>query len=343
MTITVLGNSLFIMIAFSWMMYLAQELFVSGSSALNLALSKNEEDRKSIQEATGLHWDGIEVWLIAALVVTLGSFPLAFATSFTALYVIFFLLLYALITRGIVIETIYKLDNPKWVKYNAIAWAVSSSFILFFFGIYVTSLFHGLPLVDGALEGGFLSIISVTTLAGGLFVFSLGIVGGAAWIALTTNDTLQERAFKLIKKSGLFVMVAVFLLLVYMGINVRDDNMFVGELFASSALFFIFPALTVIGSFLVMYFTWKEDPKWLFISSIATMVLFVATGFLGTYPNLVPSTVDVASSITITDAITQFESGRIIFFVVLFAYPVIIGYQTWKYVYFWRKSEQEVE
>jgi cytochrome d ubiquinol oxidase subunit II len=341
MTSTFLANSLFIMIAFSWMMYLAQELFVSGSSALNLALSKTEEDRKAIQEATGLHWDGIEVWLIAAMVVTLGSFPLAFATSFTVLYVVFFLLLYALITRGIVIETLYKLDNPKWVKYNAIAWAISSAFILFFFGVYITSLFDGLPLVDGELDGGFLSIISVTTLAGGLFVFSLGIVGGGAWIALTTNQTLQQRAFQLIKKSGLFVMVAVFLLLIYMGINVRDDNMFVGELFSSSALFFVFPALTVIAAFLVMYFAWKEEPKWLFISSIATMVLFVVTGFLGSYPNLVPSTVDAASSITISDAITQVASGRIIFFTVLFAYPVIIGYQVWKYRYFWRKSEVE--
>lgn len=341
MTITFLGNSLFLLIAFSWMMYLAQELFVSGSSALNLALSKTEEDRKTIQEATGLHWDGIEVWLIATMVVTLGSFPLAFSTSFTALYVVFFLLLYALITRGIVIETLYKLDHPKWVKYNAIAWAVSSAFILFFFGIYITSLFHGLPIVDGALDGGFLSIISVTTLAGGLFVFSLGIVAGAAWIALRTNETLAKRAFQLIKKSGLFALVAVFLLLVYMGINVRDDNMFVGELFASSAIYFLFPAMTVIASFLVMYFAWKEDAKWLFISSIVTMALFVVTGFLGSYPNLVPSTIDPASTIAISDAITQLASGRIIFFTIIFAYPVIIGYQVWKYIYFWRNSESK--
>lgn len=343
MTSAFLGSSLFFMIGFSWMMYLSQELFISGSSALNLALSKTEEDRKAVQEVTGLHWDGIEVWLIAALVVTLGAFPLAFATTFTVLYVVFFLLLYALITRGVVIETLYKLDNPKWVKYNAIAWAVSSALILFFFGVYITSLFHGLPLSNGELDGGFLSLFNVTTIAGGLFVFSLGIVGGAAWVALTTNDVLKARAFQLIKKSGMFVLVAVFLLLVYMGINVRDNNMFVGELFASSALFFVFPALTVIAAFSVMYFAWKEEAKWLFISSIATMALFIITGFLGSYPNVVPSTIDPASSITITDAVTQVASGRIIFFVIVFAYPVIIGYQMWKYIYFWRKSETEVE
>lgn len=338
MTSTFLGNSLFIIIAFSWMMYLAQELFISGSSALNWTLAKTEEDRKTIQQATGLHWDGIEVWLIAALVVTLGAFPLAFATSFTMLYVVFFLLLYALITRGVVIETIYKLDNPKWVKYNAIAWAVSSALILFLFGIYITSLFHGLPVINGEMDGGFLSIINVTTLAGGLFFFSLGIVGGGAWIALTTNDVLQERAFRLIKKSGLFVIVAVTLLLVYMGINVRDDNMFVGQLFSNNAIFFVFPTFTVLATFAVMYFAWKEDAKWLFISSIATMVLFVVTGFLGSYPNLVPSTIDPTSTITITDAVTQVKGGTIIFFTVVFAYPVVIGYQTWKYIYFRRKS-----
>ena len=339
-----LANSLFMMIAFTWMMYLSQELFISGSSALNWTLSKTEEDRKAIQEASGLHWDGIEVWLIAALVVTLGAFPLVFATSFTMLYVVFFLLLYALITRGVVIETLFKLDHPKWVKYNAIAWALSSAMILFFLGIYVTSLFYGLPFENGEMSGGFLSIFSVTTIAGGLLFFSLGLVAGGAWIALSTTETLAKRALDLIKYKGLFVLVPVLLLLVYMGFNVKDNSIFIGELFSASPVLFVLPALTVLASLGVLYFGWKQDKKWLFVFSVATMALYVITGFVGSYPIALPSNIDPASGISIFDAITQVKGGTIIFFVVLFAYPVIIGYQSWKYRRFARRlTKGEVE
>lgn len=333
MTSEMLANSLYIMIAFTWIIYLSQELFISGSSALNWTLANDETDRKTIQEATGLHWDGIEVWFIAAMVVTLGAFPLVFATTFTMLYVVFFLLLYALITRGVVIETLYKLDHPKWVKYNALAWAISSALILFFLGVYITSLFYGLPFENGEMTGGFLRIFSVTTIAGGLLFFALGIVGGGAWIALTTNQSLADKALHLIKTKGVFVVVSVLLLLVYMGINVQDNSLFVGELFSRSPLYFVLPALTVLASIAIIYAGWNKHAKLLYISSIATMALFVLTGFVGNYPIALPSNIDPASSISIFDAITQVAGGRVIFFVVLFAYPVIIGYQSWKY---WR-------
>ena len=87
-----LGVLLFFVIGFSWIVYLSQEIFISGSSMLNTILCNNEKERKQIQVISGLHFDGMEVWLLGALTVTFGVFPLAFATTFTHMYVIFFLL-----------------------------------------------------------------------------------------------------------------------------------------------------------------------------------------------------------------------------------------------------------
>ena len=94
MSSATLASIAFIIISFTWIVYIVQEMFITGSSALNMAVSENEAERKQIQVISGLHFDGIEVWLLAAITLTLGLFPLVFAETFTYLYVIFFLLLY---------------------------------------------------------------------------------------------------------------------------------------------------------------------------------------------------------------------------------------------------------
>lgn len=338
-----LGNSLFIFIAFTWTVYLVQEMFITGSSALNWTIAKNEQERKQIQYASGLHWDGIEVWLIVALVLTLGAFPLAFATSFTYLYVIFFLLLYVLITRGIVIETLYKLDHPKWVKANAIAWAVSSALIMFILGVYITNLFYGLPFDGSGMTTSFFGAFNVATISGGLLFFTLSLTSGAAWIALKTTGDIGGRAVLFIKKMGIGLVPPVFLLLVYMGFNVQDNSIFVGQLFTKYPALFVLPGLTVLAAIRLLFTVLKGQPKPIFIHSLVTMALFIITGFIGTYPVLLPSSIDPLFGITITDSLTQIKSGQIIFFTVVIFFPIIIGYQGWKYKRFNQKVEPTEE
>lgn len=334
-----LANAMFIFITFTWMVYLVQEMFITGSSALNWTIAKNEQERKQIQYASGLHWDGIEVWLIAAIVLTLAAFPLAFATSFTYLYVIFYLFLYALITRGIVIETLYKLDNPKWVKANAIAWAVSSSLIMFILGVYITNLFYGLPFDGSGMTTSFFGAFNVTTISGGLLFFTLSILSGAAWIDLKTTGEIGTRALQFVKKTGFGLIAPVLLLLVFMGFNVQDNSIFVGELFASSPVFYVLPALTAAAAIRLLFTVLKGKAKPVFIHSLATMGLFLLTGFVGTYPVLLPSSIDPNFGITITDALTQVKSAQILFTAIVIFYPIIIGYQSWKYIRFAKKVE----
>ena len=342
MSSTFLANGLFVLLAFTWVMYLVQELFITGSSALNLVLAKDEQERKQIQYSSGLHWDGIEVWLIAALVVTLGAYPLAFATIYTHLYVVFFLLLYALITRGIVIETLYKLDSEKWVKYNKVAWAISSALIIFLLGVYITNMFYGFAIDSTTISGNLFSIFTTTSIAGGLFFFALAIAAGASWIDLTTEGELGTRGLQLVKKLGINVIVPVLLLLVFMGFNVAD-RLFIGQLFTAYPVLFVLPFMAFVSAILVLYFGLKQQAKGLFIAALVTMALFVITGFVGAYPDLVPSRLDPTYSITISDAITQVKSGTVIFIAILVAYPIVIGYQAWKYKKFATKLAKDFE
>ncbi len=321
---------MFFLIGFSWIVYLVQDMFIIGASALNRVASSNEEDRKKIQVITGMNFDGIEVWLIASLSLLFAIFPIAFATILTYLYVPFFLLVFALIFRGVSIEVIYKLDNEKWVRLMVMIWTISSLVLIFILGIYISNIFLGFPLENGELQGSFFSIFNTTGISGGLFFLVLSLLSGAAYIDLFVGDEVGRKAMEFIKKFGVLYIAPILLLLVFMGFNNTDASIFIGELFGKNVLFFLLPILAVVFSLLTILYGYKQDSKKLFIVSILAMIFFLVTGFVGSFPNIVPSRIDVLESITIEDSVSTKTMSVIFWFLIIF-YPLIMFYQGWKY------------
>lgn len=329
-----LSNLLYIIVAFSWMMYLAQELFISGASALNISLAKDDEERKQIQATAGLHFDGMEVWLIAALTLTFGGFRFAFATILPHLYVVFFLLVYVIIARGVSLEVMYKLDNKKWQKVMSYTWMISSILLMLFLGVYITNLFYGFPFDGTNMTKGFISIFSVTGISGGVFFVLLSIISGAAWINITCVGDIGKKAVAFVKKTGVIYMLPPVLLLVFMGFNNTTASLFVGDLFTKSAVLFILPFMTVVFAILVTVFGIKQDGKKMFIFTVLTMCFFIITGFVGTFPYVVLSNLNPDLGITIMDAAASKKASMTIFIAVMIFYPLIVTYQGWKYYKF---------
>lgn len=336
-TTETLGSILFFVIGFAWMVYLTQEMFITGASALNMSVAKDEGERKQIQVSSGLHFDGIEVWLVGALTLLFGAFPLAFTTTLTHLYIPFFLVIYAIIARGLSIEFLYKLDNSKWLKSMKITWTVSSILIMLLLGVYLTNIFYGFPLGTDGMTEGFFSIFNVTGIAGGLLFVLLSLVSGAGWIYLSTSGELGLRAVKFIKKVGIIYAAPVVLLLVFMGFNNTKASLFIGELFTAAPILFALPLLTVFSALGITWFGYKEDGKKVFIFALLTMAMFLITGFVGMYPYMIPSHVLVENGITLYDAAAFINSQIVIVIAVMIFFPIIIGYQTWKYIRFTTK------
>ena len=331
------ANILFGLITFSWMMYLSQEVFISGSSALNRAICKDEGERKQVQVAAGIHWDGIEVWLIASLTLMFAVFPLAFTTILTYLYVPFYLLLFAIIGRGLSIELIYKMDSQRWIKNMALLWTVSSLSILFILGVYMSNIFLGLPIGETGLEGGFMSIFNVTGISGGLLFLSLALIAGSGWLSSRTEGDLGYRALKFNKKIGIVYTAPIFVLLVFMGFNNTSSSIFIGALFTNHPFLFILPILTVVFAVLTTWFGYKENGTVVYRFARLTIALFVLTGFVGSFPYLVFSRVDNMYGVTIYDAMVSAKTMNIVMIALFIFYPVVIGYQTWKFVTFSKK------
>jgi cytochrome d ubiquinol oxidase subunit II len=336
MTLSTVQIIVFSLIGFSWMVYLVQEMFITGASALNKVISANEGERKQVQVCVGIHWDGIEVWLLASLLLTYAAFPVQFTTILSHLYVPFYLLLFAIMARGVAIEMVYKLDSERWVKNLVWMWTISSVLIITILGVYMTNLFVGFPLTENGLEGGFFSIFNTTGISGGLFFLALALVAGAGWISLTTEGDLGAKALVFVQKYGIIYVAPIVLLLTYMGINNYDSSLFIGELFTASPVLFILPALTVITSLLVMYFGFKKNGLYVFITSLMSMAFYIITGFVGSFPNVVTSRSDVTLSMTIEQSV-GIGSMNIILIAIFILYPIVIGYQVWKYKTFTKK------
>lgn len=333
-----LGIIVYFVLMFTWMVYIVQELFITGSSALNIIVSKDEGERKQIQVATGIHWDGIEVWLITAIALTFAAFPTAFAMTFEFLYVPMFLLLYAIIARGLSIEVIYKLDNEKWVKIMKYAWAISSILIIFILGIYLTNMFYGYPLDGGEMTKSFVSLFNVTSISGGLLFVVLSFIAGAGWISFTTKGDLGSRAIKFVKTTGIIYMVPVFLLLAFMGMNNQQDTaIFIGEVYSKSIWMFVLPIFTVVAAIVGLVAGWLQKVRSMFIHALVTVALFLATGFVGMYPNLVLSSVSVADGLTISEVMAARGSLVVILIAIVIFYPIVMFYQGWKYKTFTKK------
>jgi cytochrome d ubiquinol oxidase subunit II len=76
-----------------------------------------------------------------------------------------------------------------------------------------------------------------------------------------------------------------------------------------------------------------------FFASSAAILLVTATGLVGLFPNLFPSRLDPASSLTTYNASSSPYTLKIMTIVVLIFVPVVIGYQAWVHRVFRKKIE----
>jgi len=338
-----LANIWFILITFAWVIYLLQETFIVGASMLNFIAGSDEGKRKQIQVTTALHRDGVEVWFLFAVLGTFAAFPQAFATTFEILYIPVFLLLYSFITRGISIEMIYKNNSPRWQKNMIIAWLVSSLLLPLIIGVYIVTITLGLPIGANGMEGTFLKIFSLPGLAGGLLLVVISLVNGAGFLELTTEGDLGEKAFNFLRKYGLYVLTVLLPFVVFFGANHKDTSMFGNGLYVENNLFFILPALTIIFGLGAVYSVYKDKRKNAFIFGMLVLVAYIATLFAGAFPYVLASTINHDYSISISMAMASQKTLFIMFVATLILGPVVLGYQTWKYIKFGGKIKYNDE
>jgi len=319
----------------AWSVYLAFESFVVGSGMLQPLVTKDKAAQQAISRPAGLHWDGIEVWLITAIGGTFAAFPAVFAKTLESLYVAFFLLLILLMIRGVTIELAYKDENPLWQKIMTRAWNVSSLLIPLVFGVYFSNIFGGLKLGANGNEGKFYEIFNLNSIIMGVLFVAVCAVTGSAWIVLTggkNKDAFKDKAFSIAFKASIVAALAVIYEM--MAFNTGEGIFGRSQLFNDAPILWAVPVLLVLVALANILFTRKKHVWLSLIFGMLILPLVIVIGYLANYPYMLPSSIDAKFGINLFDVASSQYTLTVMFYAALVFVPIVLVYQGWKFWYF---------
>ena len=159
----------FALIGILWIGYFVLEGFDFGVGILLPFLGKKEEDRRLLINSIGPFWDGNEVWLLTAGGATFAAFPEWYATLFSGFYLALFLILVALIVRGVAFEYRGKHDSVRWRAWWDRAIFFGSALPALLWGVAFGNIVHGVPInADHEFTGTLLPLLNPSALFAGL-------------------------------------------------------------------------------------------------------------------------------------------------------------------------------
>jgi len=316
----------FVLWSVLWAVYFMLDGFVLGSGMLQNFVAKNDTDRRVVINTLGPVWDGNEVWLITAGGATFAAFPTTYALMFSYLYTALFLLLLALIVRGVAFEFRGKVEDPRWKAIWDRAILVSSFLPALLFGVAFGNIFKGLPMDAAGYHGGLLSLLNPYGLVTGVLFVLLFLVHGALYLSVKTVGAVKDRSRATASAIWipLLVVAVAFLAYTYPATHLFDN-------FLAHPALLIVPVLAVAALLAIKVFLAKGDLLKAFTASSLTIVLVVATGVTGLFPNLIPSTLDTQYSLTIYNSSSSPYTLKIMTAVIFLFLPIVIAYKIWVY------------
>ena len=281
-----------------------------------------EAHRRAILNTIGPVWDGNEVWLITAGGAMFAAFPHWYATVFSTLYLPLLAILLAMIARIVAIEWRGKIDDPKWRRWCDVGIAVGSWLPAVLWGVAFAILVRGLPIgPDKNVVGlSITDVLNPYTVLGGLATCSLFLFHGSVFIALKTGGAVRNNAVSAAARLGIpaTVLVAGFGLWTQLS-------------FGSASTWPVFAVACAAQVVAVVLARGGTREGWAFLCTAVVVAAVVVLLFASLYPNLVPSTLDSAYSLTIHNASSSHYTLTVMTWAALVCTPVVLGYQAWTY------------
>ncbi|MET9620272.1 cytochrome d ubiquinol oxidase subunit II [Streptomyces sp. NPDC006464] len=315
-----LHNVWFVLIAVLWIGYFFLEGFDFGVGVLTKLLARDRAEKRVLINTIGPVWDGNEVWLLTAGGATFAAFPEWYATLFSGFYLPLLIILVCLIVRGVAFEYRVKRAEESWQRNweQAIFWTSLIPALLW--GVAFGNIVRGVK-IDAQKEyvGTLWDLLNPYAILGGLVTLTLFTFHGAVFAALKTVGDIRVRARSLALRLGLVTAALALGFLVWTQLDKGDGWSLVAMLVAVVAL------VGAIGSIKV------GREGWSFALSGITIAAAVAMLFLTLFPNVMPSSLDPAWSLTVTNASSSPYTLKIMTWCAAIATPLVLLYQSWTY------------
>lgn len=317
---TFLQGLWFVLIGVLWAGYFVLEGFDFGVGMLVRALGRDDVEKRLIIHTIGPVWDGNEVWLLVAGGATFAAFPGWYASAFSGFYLALFLVLAALIVRGVSFEFWGKVPSARWRRGWEWALGVSSAAAALLFGVAWANFVHGVPMgADHVVHASLLDLLHPYALLGGVVTLSVFLTHGALFLSLRTTGELRARAARTARLAFPVAAVATAGFLAWTVAHHRAD---VG---------IVLPAALAVALFAAVPLAARRSGGAAFALSAAAIVCFVATLCAGLWPNALPSSTARAFDLTLAGASSTHYTLVVMTVVAVIFLPIVLAYQSWTY------------
>ena len=324
-----LNTAWFALIGVLWAGYFVLEGFDFGVGILSPFLAADDVDRRITLNTIGPFWDGNEVWLIVAGGATFAAFPTWYATMFSGFYLALFLILVALILRGVAFEFRAKRDQPSWRRTWGAAHAVGSLVPALLWGVAFTDLVRGLDITGGPhYVGGFAGLVHPIALVGGLASLLLFSLHGAVFLSLKTTGELRRRSRRAAAALAVPALVSVAGVSAWVGWSIAG-SVRPGALPGVVPAVLAAVALLSLGAGGLLIVRGREGLA--FAATAGAVVALSAAVFAALFPRVMVSSVAAGDSLTVWNAASAHETLLVMTVVAAIFTPFVLAYQAWTY------------
>jgi cytochrome bd ubiquinol oxidase subunit II len=305
-----MGTVWYWLVAVMLVAYVVLDGFDIGVGVLHLFVARTNSERRIALASIGPVWDGNEVWLIAGGGTLYFAFPLVYASAFSGFYLPLMIVLWLLILRGVGIELRGHINMRVWESLFDGLFAFSSVLLAVFYGAALGNVIRGVPLGEDSYfflplwtnwrVGPSPGILDWYTVIGGVLALIALTVHGGLYLAVKTEDALQERARKAVALlwAPLFVLTVISLIAT---IKIRPHSL---DNYNAHTVAYVIPLGVVLSLAAILVFSRRHDDKSAFRASAVYLTLMMVGAAVALYPVLLPSIADPTHDLTVERART---------------------------------------
>ncbi|GIJ19535.1 cytochrome d ubiquinol oxidase subunit II [Micromonospora lutea] len=289
---------------------------------LLLARGVDASRRRAALNAVGPFFLGNEVWLVAAVGILFGAFPVLEGELLAGSYpaVLAALVGVILVTAGVQLRSRPEGERARGAWDRVIV--IGSLLAALGWGVMLAGLLQGVPLRADGHVAGVTHLFTPFAAATGLAVLALTVAHGATFLTLrmpvAESDQLRPLARRLLVTAAVAVSAAAVVGLSADRVRATAQRPAVGVLLAVLLVAALLAARVALG---------RRRPGVAFVATATALALPVLLVGATLWPYVLVSTLEPNASLTVTDAAASGPTLRLLGWLAVPLLPALLGFQ----------------
>jgi cytochrome d ubiquinol oxidase subunit II len=311
--------------------YVILDGFDLGVGMLGPFVAKEDREKRILLNSIGPVWDGNEVWLVLAGGALFAAFPLVYASLFSGFYLAMMLVLLVLILRTVAIEFRSKRESPVWRATWDWFFFASSLGITVLLGVALGNVIRGVAIDQaGNMDVRLIDLLNPYSLALGVTAAVMLSLHGGIFLTQKVEDDLLERIKHLVPR----LMVVFFVLMTGLIAWTLTLDQEIATNYRDRLWIGVFPVLALLAALAAWRQIYHQRYLTAFMASATMIALLMGTVAAGLYPVMLPSSINSAYDLTVTNAASAENTLTVMFVIALIGMPFVLLYTAGVYYFF---------